>query len=223
MNNTEPTDKQHLTRLFLTLAVAALCAGLWVGYMASRSQSTSPPMNMNATLLPQPKTLHPFQLIDHNQQPFGTEQLQGQWTFIFFGYTHCPDVCPAALFMFQGVHKQLQGHPDILKNTRFTLVSVDPQRDTPQHLGEYVHYYHPDFIGITGEEKEIRNLSRQVGAFYMRNDEDESDNYQVDHSASILLFDPLGRLYSLFSPPHQSQSITSDYLAIRNYYEENPS
>lgn len=213
-------EENPRTRLFIVLAIAALGIGLLFGYQASK-QNSAPLPKTTATQLPQPRTLQPFQLIDHNGKPFGLEQLKDQWTFLFFGYTHCPDVCPNALFEFRNVEKLLQQHPQVVKNTRFVLVSVDPQRDTPEHLGNFVHYYHPDFIGVTGEEKEILNLSRQAGAFYQRSGEGEA--YLIDHSASILLIDPQGRLNSLFSPPHITQTVASDYLAIRNYHEENPS
>lgn len=219
-NSPEETNHKSRTRLFITLAIAALGIGLLFGYQASKQNTTAPPKT-TATQLPQPRTLQPFHLVDHLQQPFGVEQLKGHWTFLFFGYTHCPDVCPNALFEFKNVEKLLQQHPEILQNTRFVLVSVDPQRDTPQLLGNYVHYYHPDFIGVTGEEQEILNLARQAGSFYQRSGEGES--YLIDHSASILLVDPQGRLNSLFSPPHIAPTIASDYLAIRHYQEENPS
>lgn len=221
MPQTESRPAKSLaSRPVIVLALAALLLGLWAGYQFSRQKSTPPPQ-ISATLMPQPKPLQPVRLLDHNNQPFGLERLRGQWTFLFFGYTHCPDVCPSALIDFRNVHKQLQDHPAVLNNTRFTLVSVDPGRDTPAHLRDYMQYYHPDFVGVTGEEQEIKRLARQAGAFYMVNASEGTQDYLIDHSASILLVDPQARIYSIFSPPHQAATITTDYLSIRTYYEEN--
>jgi len=177
-----------------------------------------PPQLSKATQLPSPKPVTDFRLIDHNSKPFTRERLQGTWTFVFFGYTHCPDVCPTSLTMLGQVQKTLeQSAPDELPQVLF--ISVDPERDSVEQLARFTPYFHPTFLGVTGEPDEIQRLSRQLGILYMRTEGESTDDYLVDHSAAIMLFDPDGRFHAVFSAPHEPESMASDYLAMKNWYE----
>ena len=115
----------------------------------------------------------------------------------------------------------LQTNPDLYANTRFILVSVDPQRDTSAQLKEYVKYYHPDFIGVTGAAENIKTFSRQMGVIYERREPEDkdSDNYIVDHSSAILMTNPDGQLQVIYSAPHKAEALVKDYQTIYNYLE----
>jgi protein SCO1/2 len=215
MNNPQPRAQHRFPVLLIMLAVTALGAGIWLGQWMARKNA--PPVLASATLLPQPKVLAPYRLVDFHGAPFGPQQMQGKWTFLFFGYTHCPDICPNALVLLNQVTVRLAQQPDVAKETQVVFVSVDPQRDKPAVLARFVPYFNKDFIGVTGVSEEIAKLTRQVGVVYTRSGE-SGDDYAIDHSASILLLDPQGRYTALFSAPQDSDNMVGDFLKIRDYY-----
>lgn len=217
-------NKRSNTLPYILLALVATLAGAWLAM--NGQQTATPPELSSATLLTPPKTVQPTGLIDQDGKPFGIEQFRGAYTFIFFGYTHCPDICPATLYQFKSMAKVLQEqHPAIHKKTRFMLVSIDPERDTPQYLKDYVQYYNPEFIGITGQLDDIKQFSRQMGVIFERreNEDDagntEDNNYLVDHSSAILLSNPQGQLQAVFSAPHQANTIIKDYQSLYQFLE----
>lgn len=217
MINPQSEARRRFPVLLIVLAVAALAAGILLGQWVARKNA--PPVMAGATLLPQPKALAPYRLVDFHGAPFGPQQMQGRWTFLFFGYTHCPDICPTALALLNRVTERLAQQPGVAKETQVVFISVDPQRDKPAVLARFVPYFNKDFIGATGAPDEIARLTRQVGVVYTRGG-GSGDDYAVDHSASILLLDPRGRYTALFSAPQDLDNMVSDFLKIRGYYED---
>jgi protein SCO1/2 len=198
-----------LARIIPLLLAAALLA----------CSSPQPPQLQQATLLPSPKPVAAFNLINAKGEPFTLENLKGHWTFAFFGYTHCPDVCPTALGMLGQVMHKLKDSDHLDNLPQVVFVSVDPQRDTPEVLARYVTYFYPDFIGVSGDPAGILSLTRQLGILYMRTAGGGDNDYLIDHSAAIILFDPDGRFHALFNVPHDPDKIASDFLLIKAYYE----
>ncbi|MEE8343094.1 MAG: SCO family protein [Gammaproteobacteria bacterium] len=179
-----------------------------------------PPQLKQATRLPEPLLLPSFQLVDQHGAEFTRASLRKHWSLLFFGYTHCPDVCPTTMFTLQKTARQLHNTQLFGGAVQFVLVSVDPERDTPEHLARFVSYFNKDFIGITGAPQAIDDLTRQLGIMYARPEAPSSDNYLVDHSASILLVDPQARFYAVFSPPHLAGNLASDLKKLSNYYAQ---
>jgi protein SCO1/2 len=192
---------------------------LLAAVLLSACSPPEPPQLKQGTLLPSAKAVADFQLTDHNGKPFTRENLKGKWSFAFFGYTHCPDVCPTSLSMLAQVMRILGKDDtlDVLPQTVF--FSVDPERDTPELLEKYLPYFHPDFIGVTGDPQHVLLLTRQLGIMYGKAPGDNADDYLVDHSASIILFDPDGNFLALFGIPHDPGLIAQEFIAIKNYYE----
>jgi protein SCO1/2 len=124
--------------------------------------------------------------------PFDTATLRGKVALIYFGYTYCPDICPTSLSAIVQAFNRLT--PDELARVQVVFVSVDPQRDTPARLKDYVAFFHPNMIGVTGSDAEIDAAASQYGAFYARHDADSTASYVVDHSAWIYVVAPDGRL-----------------------------
>jgi protein SCO1/2 len=153
-----------------------------------------------------------FALIDHRNQPFTSENLRGEWTFLFFGFTHCPDICPTTLQMLSQVAKGLSDLPEE-QRARVVLISVDPKRDTPEQLSKYVSFFNPDFTGVSGSEAALNDFTRQLGV-PVAISAGEAEAYTVDHSAAIFLIDPSGSIRALFSPPHSAQAIADDYRRV---------
>ncbi len=196
--------------------IIPVLAALWL--LVSCSQPELPQL-AGGTLLPEARPLTPFTLVDDHNAPFTQDSLRGQWSFAFFGYTHCPDVCPNALGALKRVETLLEAD-GVTPLPRVLFVSVDPARDTPDTLAGYVAYFHPAFVGVTGEDAELKLLTRQLGILYGRSPDSSNDkDYVVDHSAAIILFNPEGHYQALFGIPHDPQKIAADFVAIRDWYE----
>lgn len=180
-----------------------------------------PPQLRAATLVSPPRPVETFALIDQHGKAFGPQNLQDHWTFVFFGYTHCPDVCPTSLALLGRVLTILETDGQPQDVPRGLFISVDPQRDTPEILAGFVAYFHPGLIGATGSPEEIGRLAHQLGIFYARAEDGGDGDYLIDHSASLLLFDPNGQLRALFSTPHDPEVIAADFRAIREFDKAN--
>ncbi len=205
-----PGYRFSLARIIPLLLAAALLAAC---------SPPKPPQLQQGTLLPSAKPIAEFSLIDQNGDAFTLENLKHQWTFVFFGYTHCPDVCPTSLSMLGQMMRLLEQNPALETLPRGLFVSVDPERDTPELLAKFIPYFHPDFIGATGNPEELQKLTRQLGILYMKSGGSTEDDYLVDHSAAIILFDPDGKFHALFGMPHDAKLIASEFIMIRDYYE----
>lgn len=175
------------------------------------------PEALRGTLLQAPKPLTSFTLQDSVGRPFTLERLEGKWSLMFFGYTHCPDVCPSTLAILNAVSKGLSDDP-VAADTQYLFVSVDPGRDTPAQLKEFLAYFNPDFLGVTGDKVQIDNLTGQLGILYLFDGDLTSDNYLVNHSTAIALVDPSRRLIGYFKAPHTPNGIIDTYRQIRAYF-----
>lgn len=177
------------------------------------------PVELEGVLRPDFRPLQPFKLTDHNNTVFDEKRLQDKWSFVFFGFTSCPDVCPTTLNALASVHKLLTAengkNPD---DMQVIFISVDPARDTFEKLAKYTTYFNKDFIGVTAEKPEIDMLARQFGAGYILEEETSPGEYNVAHTSAIFLVDPLGQLVASFSQPHQATTIVSLYKKIRAYF-----
>jgi protein SCO1/2 len=191
------------------IGAAALALGVY-----SQQLFVRPPAEIPGLLWPDPKPIQPFSLDDHRGQPFDLERLKGHWTLLFFGYTNCPDVCPATLAVLSSVARRLAGTP-AARDLQYVFVSVDPQRDTPDRLAQYVTHFDPGFIGVTGPQERLGPFARQLGVLYMRNEADAQGAYTMDHSASVFLTDPQGRLLALIGPPHVPEEMAERLRQIR--------
>lgn len=184
--------------------LVALLAGAVIG-LAGCSSGDETPAGPTATPLPgtifdPPREVGDFTLTSHTGQPLSLSDLEGKAVMLFFGYTHCPDVCPTTLAEFKRV-KNLLG--DTASEVAFVFVSVDGERDTPERLAAYVGAFDPDFIGLTGDDAAIRAIGQDYGLFYQRSTYDESAaGYLVDHTASTFVLGPEGRLRIVY--PYQT-------------------
>jgi protein SCO1/2 len=199
--------------LLLGLGGGLLVAGAAVTWKSLRRPPALPegvasPPHPGATRIDDARPLPDFRL-DSPRGPLTRAWLQGRWTVLFFGYTHCPDVCPTALALMADVNRQLERsqRPQVL------FVSVDPQRDTTALLAEYVPAFDPDFLGATGQDADVAPLLRHLGAQFTRHPPSASGFYTVDHTAGLFLIDPQARLKAVFTPPHDNAAVLTDLRA----------
>lgn len=162
----------------------------------------------------QPRRFKDFNLVDHRGQAFDRSRLEGKWSLIFFGFTHCPDVCPTTLASLSQWYAQL---PEKMQaDTQVVLVTVDPARDDVATLAQYVPYFHQDFVGVTGEFLAIKRFANQLNVAFTK--VVQGDDYTMDHSAIVALVNPKGDYHAFFKPPLESQKLTLTYTSIRNSF-----
>ena len=194
------------------VAMLAALAGVWLAW----EQPAERLELEHATVFPAPRALPGFALADATGAPFGPDRLRGGWHILFFGFTHCPDVCPSTLATLTAVRRQLADLP-AGDQPGVVFVSVDPQRDTPARLAEYVAFFDPRIIGVTGDRAELDALTRQLGVAVLVGDPDASGSYSIDHSGTLFLVDPQGRLAAVFGMPHTPDGIAQDYRRVVDY------
>lgn len=209
----QPTKKSPLP-WYIAIAAMALAVGVWLGMQNSGPKG---PVQFDGGVMLPPKPLPELNLIDHNGKAFTKDDLKGKWTFVFFGYSYCPDICPTTLHLFTQVHEELAKSKGGLDNVAFVFQSVDPPRDTPERLKEYVRYFHPDFLGVTGDSQAIETYARSVGAVYLRVEGDGRDerNYLVDHSSAVFLMGPDAGLHGVFTAPHDPVKVAAGLLQFK--------
>jgi protein SCO1/2 len=198
------------------LVVAIVLAGIIAGVAAAQyfwRTPGAPPDLEQALLFSETRALPGFALVDQAGRPFGPEQLRGRWTFLFFGFVNCPDICPTTLATLAAARQSLADLPDA-ERPAVTLVSVDPVRDTPEVLARYVAHFDPSFTGVTGSSEAINGLASVLGVAVIVGPAAADGSYAVDHSAAIFLVDPTGRLAALFGTPHEAGTIARDFRRI---------
>ena len=183
------------------------------------NKKISIPLPLLSTLRPEPLPLEGFSLTDQYGQPFTLDQLKDKWSFVFFGYTSCPDVCPTTLAEMANIADILADEKQD-DNIQFIFVSVDPERDTVELLKDYMDYFNPAFIGLTGRQSEIDALTQQLYILTIRKPSESPDSYQINHASSIMLIDPKRRWFASFSPPVNDQRIVKQFSLLRDYYEK---
>jgi len=203
-------------RKFLLLAVAVALISAAAGFSLWTLSLVRPePAYGSLLVLPEPRVLGEFRLVDQQGEAFSLEDLRGHWSLLFFGFTHCPDICPSTLYDLQQVYRSLETGTAAANPWQVIFVSVDPERDTPERLEEYVAWFDPDFVGVTGAPEQLAPLAMRVGvAFRIEEHEPGAPNYAVDHSASVFLTDPQGRLHGVFPAPHDAAVMARDLAAF---------
>ena len=164
-----------------------------------------------STVLTKPIKLDEFMLTADDDSVFSNQSLKDKWSLLFFGYTHCPDVCPLTLHQLAQANKELadklESTPDII------MVSVDPDRDTSEILQKYVRSFGENVSGVTGNNEELDKLTSQLGIFYNAN-KHEGENYSVNHSAAVILINKNAEFHAVFSAPHSIEHFVSDLPLI---------
>ncbi|RTR38171.1 SCO family protein [Shewanella canadensis] len=201
----------------LTQVIAAILAVVIVGLgslTAIQFQSTSEQKSQielsNSFIYPTPKRLPPFELMEQNGTPFTNADLKDKWSLFFIGYTSCPDVCPTTMAKLTAAYPELLAFTDI----QIIFLSVDPQRDTQEKLLNYMDFFNPKFIALTGDHTQLFPLTRSLGFVYVM--VGDGEDYQVDHSASMALISPEGENVAIIKPksssPGSLPQITSQAL-----------
>ena len=168
---------------------------------------------LGAYFIDPPRQLAEFKLIDDSSQVFLPEEFAGKWNILFFGFTYCPDICPLTMKQMSDVKESLGEYSD---NLRVFLVSVDPDRDKPENLRQYLDNFDKNFKGLTGEIDQIYKFSTQVNAPFFPVVNSPEPNYTVDHSGSLVLISPEAKYAGFFRAPHDTAKITKALASLLN-------
>jgi protein SCO1 len=149
------------------------------------------------------RILKDIDLVTQDGQSFTVAALEGKWTLVFLGFTHCPDICPTTLATLRDAYNKLR--PDFREEVQVVLLSADPRRDTQEVLSPYIQHFHQDFTALTGDFLKVKRLAGQLNMAFVKVMQDEG--YTVDHSANIALINPHGHYQGFIKPPLQSSRI----------------
>lgn len=198
--------------LLILAAAVALGAGLWAGQRWFGAAGSAQPELQRTLTYPTPRQLPPFSLQQSDGTELTLEELSGRWTLVFFGFTHCPDVCPTTLAQLAQAGRQWQDLPPP-SQPQVLFVSVDPERDTPGMTGRYAAHFGPDILAATAGHAVLEPFARTLGMVYMQTPL-EGGGYTVDHSSSVAVLDPQGQLVAVLRPPFDAAVIAADMRAL---------
>ncbi len=212
--------KKHTLFIILIIGIA-IAIGVWRDnqHMAADDTAnvyTSLPLAVG-TALPQPHQLPAFKLIDTNGKNFSNDKLRDKWTFLFFGYSQCPGVCPATLGTMNQISERLGAH----HNVQFIFVSIDPEHDTPSILKKFLQqekFQSTSFIGLTGDKKDISALAQKVGIHVSEEQKLPISKEHIEHGGAILLVNPEAKLMAIFTTTDKPNAIVRDFKEIVHYY-----
>jgi protein SCO1 len=176
-------------------------------------RQTNPPEIETGTLLAQPKTLPQFEFIDHHGETITRRDLNGQWSLLFTGFTSCPDICPATIYVLNDLDKKLRSNDTEI---RMILLSIDPERDTPEVLAQYLELFSSSLTGITGSLSGIEQFCNEIGMSFIHIP-GTAGRYTVEHSGALVLIDPRGRVSGYFRPPFDTDRMAGDLQAIAGH------
>lgn len=195
--------------LVCTFGVGIAAQLLWTKY-------TAVPDSYHGTVLSKPRLLPAFSLEATDGRLIDIQSLQGHWTFLFFGFTHCASVCPVTMAELAKMVRLMSLQPD-LPSPVVMMVTLDPQRDTLTRMKDYVHSFHPKFMGASGAAKELQNLARYLGIAYTQvksSAQTPANDYSIEHTGAIMLLNPRGELVAFFTPPHEASLLVHDYQQL---------
>ena len=183
-----------------------LVAGLIIYFSVIR-----PPVaiKIHGTYMNSPNDITAVHLIDNDGKPFNRQNLLGHWTMLFFGFTHCPMICPTTLSLLNNMYKLLEKKLPDKQLPHIMLISVDPDRDSEEVLTQYVHGFNTQFTAARANVTDILAFEQQLHLVV-------SGNNPLNHSMDIILVNPDAKVQAYFSYPHQADELAKDYKAIVN-------
>ena len=195
------------------LTVMIIALSLYVNKMTTKVYLSNEQLkDLGLYLIEPARDLGSFNLIDSNEKEFLPQDFEGKWNVLFFGFTFCPDICPITMSMLSRIEKGLDIENQ--EKVRIFLVTVDPDRDSPDQLKVYLENFSENFIGLTGGLDQIYNFATRVNAPFSPISNSKDPHYTVDHTGSIILINPEGNYAGFFRAPHNQDDIKKAILDI---------
>ncbi|ALN91147.1 MULTISPECIES: SCO family protein [Lysobacter] len=205
------------TTAIVLIAALAAALGLWASQKYfGQARRSNLPQTEAVRLFDPPRTLPAYSLRQSDGTQLIPGELKGHWTLVFLGFTHCPDVCPTTLAQMSVAQKSWESIAEASR-PRVLFVSVDPERDTPDKIGEYAHGFHKDTLAATADVPALEAFAKSLSMVFAKvpaPDGAPADQYTMDHSASMAVLDPQGRMAGLLRPPFDPNVIAKDMKAL---------
>jgi protein SCO1/2 len=217
MSNLPATAAIGRRSLLLAGLAGASVAALWLARprRSDPGWATATP-ELQAILWPMPRPVADFELRTQHGRSFDAAQLRGQWSFLYFGYLQCPDVCPTTMQALHGLRELLVDDDPEAAATRFVFVSVDPGNDTPERIGAYLAYFDRELLGLSGDPAQLGRLATSLGVMYAEHVDDKGVR-SMDHTTSIIVVDPQGRGVAALAGPHQPRTMHQRFGELRRH------
>lgn len=225
MISANATGKFHHYWLYAMVIVVSLALGIFVG----ARQLSSEPVYNSAQLLPAPKMLPEFDLVNQYGEPIRSNLWRDRWSLVFFGFTSCPDICPLELQKLGKLLRAMEAKTGL----QVIFITVDPERDTPNKLRDYVGFFHPDIVALSGRNTELSRTAQFFGAAYDRSviidskllrvpsgidmPDGSGDFYQVNHSTRVFIVNPGGAYSGSFAPPFDVIQLEGDLAQMMDF------
>jgi len=210
--------KKNMVLVLTFLALILLAAYFML------SERNMPPKKIelakiNGFILPKSREIQDFHLTDHTGKAFTKAELKGHWTFLFFGFTNCPMICPTTMASLNKMYQLLEKEIPKEYLPEVVMISVDPEEDSSARMQSYVTAFNPHFKGARGDIVETENLEKElhIAAIKMqlpKQDKETKERYTINHSAEILVFNPEGKLQAYLSYPHEPKKMAKDYQVL---------
>ncbi len=218
------TDSQRkgiLKTLLIIGGIISISLGLLLNKILTPHALTKDQLREKGVyIFEKPRLVKDFNLLDEEGETFTKANLEGKWSLVFFGFTHCPDVCPTTLATLHQFYEAMKKEPRnrvLLDSTRVILATVDPAKDTPAVLKEYVNYFNPNFHAVTGEFLSVYNFATNLNAPFKKIV--QGDSYTMDHSSYIFVLNGRGDFQGFIKPPINVEQLMLKYPAIRQLYQ----
>ena len=199
--------------ILASLCIVAVGLGAWLSTLQKKPEK----LEITGFAFPEPAALTGVTLTSHEGQPVTEESFKDKWTFVYVGYTFCPDACPMAMTVLNQLYGALESQK-VKEPVNMMLVSVDPERDTTEKLNSYVKHFNPTFSAATGTPDNIQSFAKQVSSVYVIPEDRSDPNYIVDHSSSIILINPAAGVHAIFTPPQMAADLADDFVKLNKRY-----
>ena len=196
-----------------SLGIVALMLGLFVAQHMNKNRDLS---QFHGTVLDKPREVNAFVMTGIDHVLFTNAKLQGHWTMMFFGFTNCGSVCPTTMAELGKMYRILENN-GTKTLPQVVMVSVDPERDTLDKLDHYVKAFDPHFYGARGDDHSVSVMTKQMGIAYTKiipQGHEGLQHYDIEHTGTVILFNPRGELSAFFTMPHQASLMAKDYLLL---------
>ncbi|MGD8586065.1 MAG: SCO family protein [Chloroflexota bacterium] len=198
-------------RRLIVLAIGGVLVGLLAGWLTIQFVTGNwrlGPYKYRGVVLPAPESVSDFSLTAHDGETARLSDFRGQIAVLYFGYTYCPDVCPTTLATLANALDDLKAADR--DQVQVLMVTVDPDRDSPGVLADYLAHFDPTFIGLTGTAGELAQAAEALGIYYEKGEGSVASGYLVDHTATVSVLDKEGRLRLLFPFGTPAEDIAAD-------------
>ncbi len=218
--STDEQRKRNNKTLARIVIVFAVIAGItmYYGKITKQAKPNTAVKNVqiDGTWLPEAKSISDFSFTDNKGQAFTQSDLTGHWSFVFFGFTNCGYVCPTTMAELAKMYKTLEKELPAKEMPQIIMVSVDPARDSVERMNSYVTAFDPHFIGLRASAEKTLPVEKElhIVAVKMQQEQSTKDQYTINHSAEIMLFNPQGQLQAYLSFPHTAEQMVKDYKAV---------